>query len=280
MPARLSGGLRCGWAREWLVALCAYALLIAPVGCQFQDLLLTGAADPEGLNSASTGLFVNSGSNGTLLLAGRTPGGDEFFVYGDPGANSGVGRVDAIQVVHDGSDSYVVFESGWPVYARGPDGSYVSISYAQGDNPLSAVVTVHDAATGTEETSQVTVDLGQTVQQVAAAIQAATGRAVEVPVAPAGATSKAGQRSLGALLTVVLVATTMAVAVVILGQVLTGVYALVDAAVKATLLMVFWPVFLVSALFNQLSGAIIEIEFLSFPEVFIDLPGPPTIIID
>ncbi|MFH1746716.1 MAG: hypothetical protein ABIG44_06680 [Planctomycetota bacterium] len=267
-------------AREWLVGLVAYAILIAPVGCEFQNLLLNGSIDPSQLTSESTGLFVNGGTDGSVLAAGRNAAGDQFFIYGNPSANAGVGSIDSIRVIQaDGSESSVVFEYGWPVYARGPAGSYVLLEYQQQGDGLSVTVTVHDAATGTDSTHEVVVDLSQTAEQVAAAVQALTGRTVEVPTAPSGLTSKQDQRSLGTFLTGVLIATTLATTLVILGQVFVGLHTVVDALVRATLILVFWPVFLIGALFNQLGGAVIEIEFLSLTEIFGTLPDPPVVVI-
>ena len=272
-----------GLVREWFVALCAFALLVAPFGCQWQSLLegVTSAA----LGPNSTGFFVNSDTSSSLLAAGRDAGGDAFYVYGTRDAAGNLAEVESIRVVEsDVSSSYLVFENGRPVYARGSDGSYVSVRYDEIEPlRLVATVTVHNATNGEDESFPVVVDLTETAAEVAALVESVTGRTLEAPTVPLDGTAKADQRS-GLLATAALgllfavpVALAIEASVVILGQALTTVFSAAGTVVRAALLLALAPLFLVSALLNDV---VIEIELIGLPEVFITLPSAPRIIFD
>jgi hypothetical protein len=271
---------RPAWWREWAVALAAYALLVAPFGCQLGTLL-----DPVGGGGAPVGVgfFVNDDAESPAIAGARDSSGNEFFVFGVRDADGNLAEIDAIHVIQrDGAQAYLIFESGRPVYARGPDGSYLEIRYTQLESlRLSAAVTIHDADTGTEATETVTVDLAASAGQVAERIEALTGEPVAVPDVSA-ATSKSARRSgLAAIGLAVLVAVPVAVAVnvaiVALGQVLVGLFRGVAAVLQTALLVILSPLFLLSAILN---GAVIEIELATLPEIFITIPDVPRIIIE
>jgi len=70
--------------REWLVALLALALVIAPFGCQIQSIIDGGSdnTDGNGLDTQTAGLFLNEDTSDPLIVAGRNADGDAFYVYG------------------------------------------------------------------------------------------------------------------------------------------------------------------------------------------------------
>ncbi|MBI5864229.1 MAG: hypothetical protein HZB38_06955 [Planctomycetes bacterium] len=110
---------------EWLAGVLCVSLLLAPMGGCPQNGDNTGDG---GDSSTSSGLFINQDSSGNVLMAARGQDGAEFFVFGSRGANGGLEEVDSI-LVRTASDeeAFVTFESGRPVHAQGPDGSYCHI---------------------------------------------------------------------------------------------------------------------------------------------------------
>lgn len=268
--------------REWFVGCCAYALLVAPFGCQFQGLLLDGGGGGGGdLTTSSTGFFVDDGSSGGVLAAGRNVAGDAFFVYGTGSAETGIQKIDSILVrTAAGAESYILFELGRPTFVQGADGSYIRISYdSVAPLRLEATVEVFSASGAATDTYPVVIDLTQTAEQVAAWVEQVTGKTLEVPEVSAAAAPKTDQQALGLVasigltaLFVVPVIALVEVSIIVLGQVLTHLAEIVSAALEATLLVALSPLFLVSEL---LGDVVIEIELVGLPEVFVTLPDPP-----
>ena len=268
-------------AREWLVALLAYALLVAPFGCQL-------AADLEGnvggdqLTTASAGLFVNSAALSPLLAAGRNAAGDAFFVYGTRTLDGGIREIESLRVrTAAGEESFIVFDQGRPAYAQGPDGSYVRITYDEvSAERLTGSAKVYDAATGQTQTFSVNVDLRATAAQVAETVTTLTGQTLAVPDLPTqtGKALSAALRinidsSLFALL-VVPVVLAVDLCVVVMGQVMAAMFVAVAAVTKAAILAAFSPLFLVAALLGEV---LVRVEYVPLWEVFTELPEAPQI---
>lgn len=283
---RIRNPLLRGIAREWLVALCAYALLVAPVGCEFSSSLLndvTGGDEP--LSTASTGLFISDDAADGLLLAGRGDSGDAFFVFGARDASGRLAEVDAISVrAADGGESFITFESGRPVHAQAADGSYAHVTYTEiSSTRLTGVVDLFDASSGAAESHVVQVDLEQAAQTIADQVEALTGLELPVTKAPAESRSKADGRSvritifspLFALMVVPFIAV-MALTTLILGQVLLALVSVVVVLVEATVVAIFAPLFVAA---RVLSRVVARTFRTSLHVVFDVLPVLPVVII-
>lgn len=279
----------CTYRREWLVALSAYALLVAPFGCQVQNLLLntTDSSDgATGLTTSSSGLFLNSDPNDPLLASGRDVRGDAFFVFGTRDTQGGLADIDSILVQSsDGRSSFIAFEQGRPVHAEGPDGSYAHITYEElAATRLLATLELYDAETKEKSQYQIDVDLERTAQQVADLVQSVTGQRLTSPAVTAGTSlTKSDGRSvritifspLFALLVIPLVLAVQ-LTIIILGQMLAAVFAVVALVLQATLLAVFFPLFLIGDILNSV---LVRIEFIPLLDVFDLLPRPPVIVL-
>jgi hypothetical protein len=280
----LRATLRC-IAREWFVALCAYSLLIAPFGCQLQRSLFDDDGIAGELSTSSAGLFINDDLSSPLLIAGRNNAGDAFFVYGTRDADGNLAEIESILVrTADGEESFVTFESGRPVHAQAPDGSYVHIAYQEvSQSRLTATTELYTAQTEAKESYTVDIDLAQTAEQIARLVEEATGQELKTTTLTSRSLDKDDLRSLRitifsplfALFVVPLVAA-VTVMTVILGQVLVLVYQTVVVAIQTVLLAVFSPLFLVASL---LSETIVRIEFVPFSDLFITIPPPPIVIL-
>lgn len=265
---------RSSAAREWLVALVSYAVMVAPFGCQLQAPWLSNGA----LTITSPGLFLNSDTTAPLIVAGRSPAGDAFYVFGTRQEDGAIGEVDTILVeTAAGQRSFVVFELGRPVYVQGPDGSYVEITYTEvSSQRLAASAKVYDARTGKSETVTAEIDLQAAAAEVAAAVEQLTGRPLAVPEAPAAGTAKVRDRAglLSTALAVVPLFLLGQVMVVIAGQLVTVLYDAVVTVARAAVLAAFTPVFLLAALLGEVT---VRLETVPLLEVFIELPPRPLV---
>lgn len=267
-------------AREWLVTLLALALVIAPFGCQIQSFIDGGSDNTDGdsLDTHTAGMFLNEDASDPLMVAGRNAAGDAFYVYGTRAVGGAVGEVESVLIqTAAGQQALIVFELGRPVYLEGPDGSYARITYNDVSlQRLQATVVVYDAVTQTTETAEAEVDLQKTAAEVAALVESVTGRTLELPTAPAD-TAKLGQRALGPLLQVLLVVPMLALShlmIVIMGQLMTAVFAAVTVAFQAAVVAAFWPLFVFAALLGEVT---IRVESVPLLDIFIELPPPPDI---
>ncbi|MBP7747166.1 MAG: hypothetical protein KA383_13680 [Phycisphaerae bacterium] len=267
-------------AREWLVTLLALALVIAPFGCQIQSIIDGGSDNTDGdsLDTHTAGMFLNEDTSDPLMVAGRNAAGDAFYVYGARAVGGAVGEVESILIrTAAGQEALIVFELGRPVYLEGPDGSYARITYNEVSlQRLQATVVVYDAVTQTTETAEAEVDLQKTATEVAALVESVTGRTLELPTAPAD-TAKLSQRALGPLLQVLLVVPMLALShlmIVIMGQLMTAVFAAVTVAFQAAVVAAFWPLFMFAALLGEVT---IRVESVPLLDIFIELPPPPDI---
>ncbi len=276
-------------SREWLVALASYAILVAPFGCQIQTDLLGdpagnsggtggGTSDGSGLNTKSAGLFVNDDISDPLIVAGRNEAGDAFFVYGTRQSNGAIGEVSSILVkTADGEESLMAFELGRPVLLQGPDGSFIKITYDEVTvDRIAASAELFDASSNTTQTNAVDIDLHKTAEQVAQTIEQLTGQTMVVPTVPL-ATTKAQNRALGPLLSalvvlpMVLLTETM---IVIVGQMMAKMMAVMAHALQAAVIVACSPLLLFAGLLGEVS---VEVDSVPLVDVFIDLPPPPLI---
>ncbi len=273
-------------AREWLAALSAYCMLIAPFGCEFSSSLVDDLAGAdEVLTNASTGLFLSDDDANGILLAGRGDSGDAFFVFGTRDAGGGLAQVDAISVqAADGGESFISFESGRPIHAQAADGSYAHVTYTEiGTTRLTALVDLFDAASGATESHAVEIDLEQAAQAVADQVEALTGQSLPVTKNPAKSVSKADARSvritifspLFVLLVVPFIAV-MALTTLILGQVLVALVSAVVVLLEATVVAIFAPLFVAA---RVLSRVVLRTFRTSLHVVFDALPVLPVVII-
>ena len=263
--------------REWLVALAAYALLVAPFGCQFQAALLGDNTD--GLNTQSAGLFLNTDTSDPLIVAGRNVAGDAFFVYGTRQSNGAVGDVDSILLeMATGEHALIAFELGRPVYLQGPDGSFVRITYEEvSAERLAATAEVYDAQSGTTQTVSADVDLQETAQQVAMAVRQITGQSLQVPTVSLVETAKSQNRALNPLLQILVVLPMVLLTqalIVSMGQVMNVVFQAVTVAFQVAVVAAFWPLFTFAALLGEVS---VRVETVPLLDIFIELPAPPVI---
>ncbi len=307
---------RCEWraaAREWFVALVCYSLVIAPFGCRLPSFAplddLPGSANPGGTGEPTAGLFIESDFTTSHLLGGRNAGGDSFFVYGTRDSQGNLQEIQSILIrTADGQETFLAFESGRPVHARGPDGSYVHVTYSEISlDRLKAAAELYNAATGEKQIYPVEIDLRQTATQVAELVHSITGRELEVLTedqarAGAGGTTRrldapAGENGhltcypeklsglervritifspLFGIFVLPLVAL-VALTSVILGQILVAMYAVVAVTVQAVLLMVFAPLFLIGELLGR---AIVRIELVPLAAIFDRIPPPPIVLL-
>ena len=266
---------------NWLAALCGYAIVVAPFGCEFQSLLTDDGPGAETLTTSTTGLFINRSTDDSLLIAGRAESGDAYFVYGSRDADGNLAEIESIFVRQaGGGDSFITFESGRPVHAQAPDGSFVHVVYQEvSATRLTATAEFFNAGEGTREFLTIAVDLEAAAEEIAERVRELTGRLLEVPSVDGAATAKQSQRSAGIvatsakfLLFVVPLVGLVTVAVAILGQVLNVIFAAISAVAEAVLLAVFSPLFLIAELLNS---TIVRVRFVGLGELFDALPPRP-----
>ncbi len=275
-------------AREWLAATLIFSLVILTPGCQFQ---LSGdglgldlgdvdtSIDPTRLN----GLLLDDGSDDGAILAARGTLGS-FFVYGTRDAAGGIERVDQILVIDsDGAESFLAFESGRPVHAEGPDGSYVHVVYDSVSSlQLVAQVQIYSVASDEVTRYTVEIDLAETAQAIADRVREVTGVELATTDVTAGVTlEKSGSDQtrvtifspLFSAIVLPFVALMNAMTV-ILGQILTALSAIVTAVVYSVLIVALSPFILVAELLSQ---SIVNIRVIPLIDVFGALP-PPNVI--
>jgi len=268
--------------REWLVAICSYALLVAPFGCEFSSEILNPGGTTDGgssLTTNSAGLFLNDDVDDDLMVAGRNADGDAFFVFGTRSANGGIGEVDAIVVETAGGErSLITFEFGRPVHLENSDGSYVHIRYDEvSAERLTATALVYDAVTQVTETVNADIDLQKAAADVAQTIENLTGIEVTLPEEPDTSTAKLQQRAVGPLLMALAVVPLVLLSqfmVVIMGQVMEAIFVAVSAAVEAAVIAAFTPLFMFASLMTEVTTVVEETPLL---EIFVELPEFPVI---
>ncbi|MCH7871413.1 MAG: hypothetical protein IID33_06910, partial [Planctomycetes bacterium] len=207
--------------------------------------------------------------------------GDSYFVHGTRNDDGNLAEIESIFVRQaDGGESFITFESGRPVHAQAPDGSFAHVVYDEvGSTRLVATVELFNAADQTREFFNITVDLEQIAADVAERVRELTGRLLQVPVVPGDETSKQSRRAAGILATsakfllfVVPLAGLVTVAVAILGQALNAIFETIAVVTRSVLMAVFSPLFLIAELLNS---TIVRVRFVGLGELFDALPGPP-----
>ncbi|MGE3182893.1 MAG: hypothetical protein AB7N71_14775 [Phycisphaerae bacterium] len=287
------------FARQWMVALSAYALFAAPLlihtGCgtvNLDDILGNVNANSNGngnnnggsgLSTSSVGYFINNDFNSPILVGGRAQSRDEFFIYGTRNEDGSPASFDAIEVrTASGGRAFMTFDEGWPEYAEGPDGSFMRVTYiTRSQFEIVANVTIFNAQTGASEALPVAFDGFQTAEQVAALIERETGINVDIPVAPTASPrfDKDDGRAIsikpGTLLFTAFVISIIGVinfTVGIGGQIFTQALEIATATIQQALLIIFSPILLIGTL---VGGTIDRVEFTPLLEVFVRLPSQP-----
>lgn len=277
--------------REWLSGLLCFSLVIAPIGCQ------PGLIDGNGLPGAggltgttldlarASGLFINETPGDGVIAAARNGAGDAFFVFGALDQDGNIARIDTLLFNGaDGTESFIRFESGRPVHAQGPDGSYAHIEYKEvSAQRLRASVDLYNAAEKTVDTFPVDIDLEQTAEQIAALVSEVTGRALDTTTITDDGQIKRGTEQVritffspffgGFVVPLVAAIGTMTI---ILGQVLTALVEVVLVTVQAVLLAAFSPLFAIAELLSQ---TVISIRLVPLFDVFALLPPAPVVIL-
>lgn len=294
---------KSGWyqvGREWLVALCAYALLVAPFGCELSfssadlDNLFPGSTiipggssggtdgGTDSLDKTSTGLFLNENTSSPLVIGARSSSGDTFFVYGTRNDDGGLHRIDSILAKSaSGEQSYIVFENSRPAFLMGPDGSWVRITYTDlSETLVQADITTYDASTDTEQSTQVQIDIAQIQADLLAAagvgaaeIAEVTGRDITVPEEPENTTAKEGDRAVATWIMAVAVVPLVVVSqymLAIMGQVIQSVV----QSIQATMVAAFTPIY---AFTDVLGATMFSPHLVPILDVFADVPSQPTI---
>lgn len=265
------------------VALLCFCLAFAPFGCQIQQAPLNQPIDDE---PPTSGLFIDENLAAPVIVAGKNEAGDALFVHGTRNSSGGLADVESILVrTAAGEESFVAFESGRPVHAQGPDGSYVNIEYTQvAPTMLTANVTLFDAAAAQTSAYTVELDLLRAVSQIADEVAQRTGQRIQLVDVSSVATAKSAARAdtritiFSPLLTLLVLPLLAVVTLMtlVLGQLLTILYALVIVTIQAALLVALAPLFLIGAL---LGDTVVSIRLLSLADVFGALPAPPLIIL-
>lgn len=276
---------RPNFFRDLFAALACYALIIAPFGCQ----LSTPLADVDNDDPNRNGLFISDGIVDGIILSGRSSAG-EFFVFGARDGDGRISRLDSISLRASDGESVLIFEDGRPVYARGTDGSYVSILYDEiSAERLAASAELYNAASGEKQTVSADIDVQATLAEVATAVRTATGRTLETTSAAettAAATSGSEKTLTHSVritifdpffsLTVLPFVAAIGAATVILGQIFVAMYIAVASLVQLAVYAAFAPLILLNEI---LSDVVFHIEFVPLFDLFADPPDPPAIII-
>lgn len=271
------------FGREFLSIAVTTALFIGPAGCRLQALPSGGSQTTTDLKTL-TGLFINDSGDGPLMAA-RGQNGDQFFVYGTRNASGGLEEVQQIVVEQaDGSESFVTFESGRPVHAQGPDGSYLHITYDVVETfRLQATVDLFNVDTQTTDSYAVDIDLRETANTIAQRIQDVTGIEVPVTAAADAATAKGitAQTRItifspffaGFIAPFVILINVM---VVVIGQIVNILANAIAAVAYSVMLVVLTPFF---AIANLLNDTIVNIQLVPLVDAFTVLPPPLTVVL-
>lgn len=267
-------------AREWLIGLTCFSLVIAPMGC---TVTIPPLEEPSDDALPTQGMILNE-SSGEVLLAGKSPSGGAYFVYGSRDGSGGIAEVDAILAQDaDGKESYIVFESGRPTYVRGPDGSYANVTYTSlSMDRLAVSAEVYDAGANQKTVYEMDVNPLESLEEVAQLVADTTGQPIETPQvsdASAKTSTYATKITIFSPLFTLLVAPFLVLwgfTTILLGQILAAIYAVVIFATKALLLTIFAPLYLIAAL---LDDTIINISLAPLTAVFAVLPPKPGVII-
>lgn len=279
-----SDQVRSRVGREWFVALTAFSLLIAPFGCE----LRSGSDDGGGVidvggQASNKGLFINEDFASPLLMAARDDADNQLFVFGTRNADGDPEEIESVSIESDEGASFVSFESGRPVHAAGPDGSYVHVDYVEvSSERLTADVELFDASTNEQQTFNVDIDLRQTAQQIVQAIRDVTGFEVKAPEAPGTGkllTADSVRVTIFSPLYVAFVLPFVALITfmtVVLGQILNAIFTAVAILVQTALLVALSPLFILGEL---LDDVVLNVRLITISDLFSLIPDPPLIVL-
>jgi hypothetical protein len=278
--------------REWFCGLVSYSLLIAPFGCQLQA---GGDGDGDGsggggllggvLGDSTTGLFINEDLASNLLMAARNGDGNAFYVFGTRDADGNLEEIETISVASAaGETSFVAFESGRPMHAQGPNGSYAHVTYdVVTPERLAGAVELYDAATASKSSYPVDIDLAQAAAEIATRIAEVTGRTLDTSGLSAGGGGKTLRESVRVTIFspfytyfVLPLVTTIGLMTIALGQIVIAMFAAVTIALQAVVLAVFSPFFLIAEL---LGDVVFRVQLTPLVDIFDFLPPPPVIVL-
>lgn len=276
--------------REWFCSLICYSLIIAPFGCQLQT-----PGDDNGLGgllgggpiSTESGLFINQDLTSKLLMAAKNGDGNSFYVYGTRNSEGNLDEIESISVLTPANESsFVAFESGRPVHAEGPDGSYAHVTYTTvTPDRLAGVVELFDAASGTLTPFPFDIDLGQAVSEIAEQLAQVTGRQLDTSgiEAGAGAGGKSSTESVRVTIFspfytffVLPLVTTIGLMTIVLGQLVIAIFASIVVGLQALVLTIFSPLFLIAEL---LGDVVFRVQLTPLVDIFDFIPPPPVIVL-
>lgn len=284
------------WAatREWLSGLTALSMVLAPIaGCPTSVDLGTGNGNNSGgkdnLTSKSAGFFINDDHSSDLLVAGRDDAGDGFFVYGTRNSSGDIGEIQSIALrTGDGTQkSFLTFESGRPVHAEAPDGSYAHVTYTEVTSTrLTGNVDIFNAGDGSvSHLGPYTVDLQEAIDNVVKQVQDATGIGLTV-VQPVGSNTVETHKALSAARTITIIplytafvipcASLVYATTVILGELLTAVIVSLVEAIQNVIIAIFTPLILLSRIMSEV---VLHVHVIRIVSIFSLIPDPPIIVL-
>lgn len=269
-------------AREWLAGLACVSLIVAPLGCtiQFADPSDLGGGGSASDYTSSPGLFVNPNVADKTMAGARSRDGHELFVFGTRNSDGSLAEVESIVVFdRDGNESFITFESGRPAHIEGADGSYIDIVYTTvSSTKLAATAVMYSAADGSTQTLDAEIDLQQTAEQVAQALEQLTGLSVELPDTGALETGKLlGQAQSITIISLFVLPLLFGVTLMVLvgGQVLEAVFQGISNVAYAIFTVIFAPFRLIGAILND---ATVTIQPFPLADVFGFVPPPPIVV--
>lgn len=272
-------------AREWLVGVMSFSILIAPFGCQLRSGDNGddgGILDDINNRDSNKGLFINQDFGSPLLMAARDDSDNQLFVFGTRDANGDPEEIESVSIESVEGRSFVSFVSGRPVHAQGPDGSYVHIEYTEvSSQRLTANVELFDAANNDQQMFTVDIDLQQTAQQIVQTIRDVTGLEVKTPDA---ATAKllAAETVRVTIFSPLYVAFVLpfvaliSFMTVLLGQILTSIFTAVAIVVQTALVVALSPLFILGKL---LDDVVVNVRLITISDLFDIIPDPPVIVL-
>lgn len=274
--------------REWLAGLSALAFFVAPMGGCPSSGNNGGDGDAKDvLTNKSTGFFINDDDSSNLLVAGRNDDGNGFFVYGTRNARGRIGEIESISLrTGSGEVSFLTFESGRPVHAEAPDGSYAHVSYNEvTSSRVTGEVEIFNAGDGSVTPLPFELDLQEAIDDVVQEVRDATGvdlRIVEVVGDDKIETRKAFDRSLEITIIplyaafVIPCATLIYTTTIILGQLLTALVATLVIAVQNIIIAIFTPFIVLAEIMSEVVRFVYIVPVIT---IFDAIPAPPVIVL-
>ena len=260
---------------QFIMALAGVSLIIAPFGCETLSMFDDG--------NGRFGWFINDDTSKDVLLGVRAPSEASLFAYGTFTQDGNIETITAVVLRDpDGNESFIgLDENGRPVHLQIADGSYGHIEYdVATDLRVAGRIELYDAGEGTTESVPFDVDLDETLATLAAQLEELTGQGIEVLPDPNARTvsgaSKGGNRNAETVVYPIFALPFVAMAYAI-SYVATAITAaivnVVGLAIKATLMAVFAPIYLLT----EVTGAVLflPVMTLSLLSAFGTIPPMP-----